>query len=72
MRRQAGGALFLSDLFLTVISVYTLTFRTPKHSKEKFWINLQGCLAEVPGSDKLLLLGDFSAWVGHHKSGEDL
>ena len=53
--RQAGGGRCSCDLFL---SVYTPTFRTPRHVNETFWNDLQRCLAVVPDFDKLLMLGD--------------
>lgn len=55
-----------------MVSVYATTFRATRHIKEKFWNDLQRCLAEVPISDKLLLLGDFNARVGHYGDGDDL
>ena len=55
-----------------MVSVYIPTFRAPRHTKEKFWNDLQGCLAEIPASDKLLLFGYFNARVGHCMTSEDL
>ena len=46
------------------------TFRAPEHIKEVFWNDLQVCLAVVPGSDRLMMLGDFNDRVGYCK-GDD-
>ena len=62
-QRQAGGSVCSSDIFLTVITVYAPTFRGP--IKEAFWKDSQVCLAAVPGYDRLLMLGDFTARVGY-------
>ena len=70
--RQAGGGRCSSDIYLTVISAYAPTFRAPSHIKEAFWNDLQRCLAVVPDSDKLLMLGDFNARVGYHRSEGDV
>ena len=43
-------------LFVIVISVYTPTFRAPRFINGN---DLQGCLATVSDSDRLLILGDF-------------
>ena len=61
--RQAEGGRCSSDMFLMIISVYVPTFRAPRHIKKAFWNDLQMCLAAVPGSDKLLILGDFNVRV---------
>ena len=65
---QAGGGRCSSDIFLTVIGVYAPTIRTARHMKEPFWNDLQVSLAVMPGSDRLLMLGDFNARVGYCKS----
>ena len=61
--RQTGGGRCSSGMFLMIISVYVPTFRAPRHIKKAFWNDLQMCLAAVPGSDKLLILGDFNVRV---------
>lgn len=44
------------DLFITVINV---SAPIPRHIKETFWNDLQGCLLAVLGFDRLLMLEDF-------------
>ena len=67
-QRQAGGCRCSSDIFLTVISVYLPTCRTPRHIEGAFWNDLQVCLAAAPGSDNLLMLGGFNAIVDYYSS----
>ena len=70
-QRQAEGDRCSSDIFFTVISIYVPTFRAPRCIIEGFWNDLQVCLAVVPVSDTLLMLGDFNARVACCKSDDD-
>uniref|UniRef100_H3A6M0 Endonuclease/exonuclease/phosphatase domain-containing protein n=1 Tax=Latimeria chalumnae TaxID=7897 RepID=H3A6M0_LATCH len=49
----------------TIISAYAPTHDAIDDSKEFFYANLDAMLAAVPKQDKLILLGDFNARVGH-------
>ena len=55
--------------FITVVSVYALTFRAPPEEKEIFYSDFQGTLDEVSEHDLLLMVGDFNARVGSTESG---
>ena len=52
------------DNFATIISVYTPTMTNPDKNKEAFYNQLASALNGIPRTDKLLLIGDFSARIG--------
>ena len=49
----------------TSISVYAPTLDAEEDTKEQFYSELDLALTTVPKEDKLILLGDFNASVGH-------
>lgn len=54
--------------YATVISAYTPTLTSTEGKIEHFYSDLCSVLRSVPASDKLILLGDFSACVGQDKT----
>ena len=64
---QSDGA--KPPIYITVVSVYAPTFRTPVEVKEKFYSDLQTTLDEVSEHDLLLVVGDFNARVGSTERG---
>ena len=50
--------------YITIINVYAPTMTYPDQEKEAFYSQLHGIIANVPATDKLVLLGDFNARVG--------
>ena len=50
--------------FATIISVYAPIMTNPDENKEAFYIQLASVLCGIPRTDKLLLIGDFSARIG--------
>ena len=50
--------------YATIFSVYAPTMTNPEETKAKFYEDLTNAISEVPGSDKLFILGDFNARVG--------
>ena len=50
--------------FATIISVYAPTMTKPDENKEAFYNQLASVLSGIPRTDKLLLIGDFTARVG--------
>jgi len=50
--------------FLTLISVYAPTLTSEDEDKTAFYNQLTCTILNVPGSDKLVVLGDFNARVG--------
>ena len=62
-RRRPGGSREPSDVFMTILSVYTPTANAPPSIKQKFFQDLQATLSLVPPRDILVLLGDFNARV---------
>ena len=55
------------DSHLTLISVYAPTMMHPAEDKELFYAALRDVIHSVPVKDKLLILGDFNAWVGSNQ-----
>ena len=53
---------------LTVTSAFAPTFTSSHNVKEEFYDNLDHVINITPQSDKLVLLGDFSAGVGRDYS----
>ena len=49
----------------TVINADTPTMTYPGDTKEEYYDCLSWTIAAVPSTDKLLLLSDFNAQVGH-------
>ena len=49
--------------FTTIISVYAPTMTNPDDSKEAFYNQLDSVLSGIPHTDKLLLIGYFSARI---------
>ena len=58
--RQSG----IRPVYVTVVSVYALTFRSTAEQKEQFFFDLQAKLDSVDEHDVLLLVVDFNARVG--------
>ena len=54
--------------YATIISAYAPTLTSPEETIEQFYANLISVLDSVPANDKLILLGDFIARVGHDHS----
>ena len=52
----------------TIISAYAPTMSYPDDEKEAFYEQLSRVISSAPGSDKILLLGDFNARVGRNHS----
>ena len=52
----------------TIVSAYAPTMTNPDEVKDKFYNDLDSVISATPQTDKLILLGDFSARVGtdHH------
>ncbi|XP_068674690.1 craniofacial development protein 2-like [Montipora foliosa] len=50
---------------LTLISVYAPTMTNSNDIKDKFYEDLDATISSVPKPNKLLVLGDFNARVGH-------
>ncbi|PFX12708.1 hypothetical protein AWC38_SpisGene23289 [Stylophora pistillata] len=48
----------------TVISAYAPTLQVEPEDKEIFYSTLDSVLTQTPSNDKIILLGDFNAWVG--------
>ena len=62
--RLRSGSRHRTDYYLTVIAAYAPTAKAPIHVRNRFNGDLQVTLDNVPGSDILLILGDFNARVG--------
>lgn len=50
--------------FPTTISTYVPTLTNPEETKDRFYEDLNAVINSVPGTDKLIILGDFNARVG--------
>lgn len=50
--------------FASLISAYAPTLDTDENIKDAFYESLDAALTKIPGSDKLVLMGDFNARVG--------
>ena len=48
----------------TIVSAYAPTMTNPDEVKDKFYDDLDSVISAAPWTDKLILLGDFSARVG--------
>ena len=48
----------------TIVSAYAPTMTNPDEVNDKFYDDLDSVISEAPRTDKLILLGDFSARVG--------
>ena len=48
----------------TIVSAYAPTMTNPDEVKDKFYDDLDSVISAAPRTDKLILLGDFSARVG--------
>nr|XP_054749441.1 uncharacterized protein LOC129254921 [Lytechinus pictus] len=51
--------------FITIISAYAPTMTNTDETKDKFYEDLNNVITAVPHADKLTILGDFNARVGH-------
>ena len=58
-------------VFITIISVYAPTHRSPQERKEEFYQDLQDMINSIRKDDFLLVIGDFNARVGASHSKED-
>ena len=56
-----------SKTHLTLISVYAPAMTHPDEERKAFYSCFREAIHSVPSKDKLLLLGDFKAWVGRNK-----
>jgi len=50
--------------FMTVVSAYAPTLVSDETTKDSFYSCLHATLQAVPRNDRLVILGDFNAWVG--------
>ena len=50
--------------YLNIISCYAPTMTNPDEVKSKFYEDLHSIIANIPSTDKLVILGDFNARVG--------
>ena len=55
---------FAGKQFVTLISAYVLTMTNLDDIKEKFYKDLTSTITAVPGTDKLIIYGDFKARIG--------
>lgn len=67
----AGYRRSRSSLFMTVVNVYAPTAKAPPSVKERFVLDLQTVLNDVPTSDVLVVVGDLNARVGVRAGGCD-
>ena len=49
---------------ITIINFYVPTLTNPSEVKEAFYNEVKTTISSVATSDKLMMLGDFNAWVG--------
>ena len=54
------------DNYATIINVYAPTMTNPDDNKKAFYNQLSSTLRDIPGTDKLLLIGDFNARIGRY------
>lgn len=54
-----------SNQMATVVSAYAPTLKSQDNIKEAFYASLENILSAIPKEDKIILLGDFNARVGH-------
>ena len=52
------------DNFATIISVYAPTMTNPDENKEAFYNQMASVRSGILRTYKLLLIGDFNAWIG--------
>ena len=71
-QRKPGGSREVSNIFMTILSVYAPTAKAPPSVKLKFSQDLQDTLNLVPQSDVLVVLGDFNARVGKRDRNSNL
>ena len=50
----------------TLLSCYAPTLAAPQEEKEEFYEQLERAIDAVPFKQKLFVLGDFNARVGHN------
>lgn len=55
---------FKSDSWVFWCNVYTSTMDSNEGSKSSFSACFGDCLMCMPNEDKIILIGDFNAWVG--------
>ena len=67
----SGGSERLLTLYLnttegpvTLVNVYALTLSVTPDAKDEFYENLASTIRNIPGTEQLVLLGDFNARVG--------
>ena len=58
-------------VYITIVSVYAPTHRSPQERKDEFYRDLQDTINSVRNSDVLLVIGDFNARVGSSHNKED-
>ena len=56
--------LLAKDRNATIVSAYAQTMANPEENKETFNSQLESTLRNIPNTDYLLLVGDFSARIG--------
>lgn len=52
--------------YATLISAYAPTLDAEEESKDRFYSQLHTLFQSIPHDDKIILLGDFNAGVGHN------
>ena len=55
------------DRKAVIVRAYAPTMANPEENKETFYSRLRGPLRNFASTDKLLLIGDFNAWIGREK-----
>ena len=59
-------------LFITIVSVYAPTHKSPQEKKDEFYQELQHTISGVKEDDVLVVVGDFNARVGSSEDKEDM
>ena len=62
---------FISNPELTVVCTYAPTENADGSEKDRFYMNLEGCVHGIPAHSLLIVAGDFNARIGkdsHHRS----